>query len=221
MSQSSAAVPDAAGFVLAGGQSSRMGRDKALLQWGTGTLAQNALAILREAGLTAAIAGARAPELAAFAPVVPDAEPDQGPLGGICAALASTQARWAVFIPVDQPLLPASLLRYMLHHARTTEQAVTLASVAGYSQTFPAVVAGAALPMLRQAFHAGKGGCFTAFQAAATALGQAPAVLPVELLAQTGQVGHAAALPPVRWFLNINTPADLRLAGMQRTALLA
>lgn len=221
MSQPGAAPPDAAGFVLAGGQSSRMGRDKALLPWQGRTLVESALAILREAGLPVYLAGGSAPQLAAFAPLVPDEEPGQGPLAGICSALAATQARWAVFVPVDLPLLPASLLVYLLHHAHATEQAVTLVSVAGYSQTFPAVVAQAALPALQQAFHTGNGGCFAAFRVAAATAGQPLAVLPVELLAQAGQVQHPAALPPVRWFLNVNTPDDLRLAGMQRTAFLA
>lgn len=215
------AQPDAVGFVLAGGQSSRMGREKALLPWQGRTLVENALAILREAGLPAAIAGARASGLAAFAPVVPDAEPGLGPLAGLCAALASAPAHWAVFLPVDVPLLPAALLLYMLHHARITQRPITLASVAGYAQTFPAVVARAALPTLRQALHSGNGGCFAAFRAAAAAAGQPLTVLPAEVLAQSGHGSHPAGLPPVRWFLNVNTPDDLRLAAMQRAAHLA
>jgi hypothetical protein len=37
-------------------------------------------------------------------------------------------------------------------------------------------------------------------------------VVPAEVLVQTGQVAHPQALAPLRWFLNINTAADLRLA---------
>ncbi len=42
------AACDASGFVLAGGQSSRMGRDKALLTFAGQPLIAHALAILRE-----------------------------------------------------------------------------------------------------------------------------------------------------------------------------
>ena len=206
---------DAAGFVLAGGQSSRMGRDKALLPFAGRPLVEHALSILREAGLPAAIAGATAPAhryLAFFAPVVDDAEPGLGPLSGICAALGSTSARHAVFLSVDQPLLPASLLVYLLHRAHITGLAVTAPSIAGFIQTFPAVIDRAALPALDAALHEGTGGCFEAFQSAVAGLGQPVGAVAVELLAQSGQVAHPRGLPPLHWFLNLNTPSDLRRA---------
>ena len=203
--------PEAAGFVLAGGQSSRMGRDKALLLFGGKPLVENALSILRQAGLPASIAGARFP-LASFAPVVKDLVLGLGPLGGVCTALASTSAQHAVFLPVDLPLLPASLLVFLLHHARMTGRAVTVPAVNGFAQTFPAVLKRAVLPMLKAELDAGRGGCFSAFQAAAASLGEPMSVVAAELLAQAGQAGHPDGVPVARWFLNVNTPADLERA---------
>jgi molybdopterin-guanine dinucleotide biosynthesis protein A len=133
-------------------------------------------------------------------------------LGGICAALASTSARWAVFLAVDLPLLPASLVAFLLDHAQITGRAVTVSSVNGYAQTFPAVVDRAALPALEIELAAGRGGCFSAFEASAAGLGQPVTVLAVELLVQAGQVAHPDGLPAARWFLNVNAPADLRRA---------
>jgi molybdopterin-guanine dinucleotide biosynthesis protein A len=202
---------DAAGFVLAGGRSSRMGEDKALVPFAGKPLVAHALGILQQAGLTASLAGGNS-SLASFAPIIADCEPGRGPLGGICAALASTSKRWAVFLPVDSPLLPASLVVFLLDHARITCRAVTLCSVNGFAQTFPAVVDRAALTALEKELVAGRAGCFSAFQAASASLGQPVSILPVEMLVQAGHIFHPEALPATRWFLNVNSSADLRRA---------
>jgi molybdenum cofactor guanylyltransferase len=204
---------DAMGFVLAGGQSSRMGSDKALVSLDGRPLVAHALYLLQQAGLRASIAGGQ-PALAAFATVVEDRRPGLGPLSGICAALASTAARWAVFIPVDLPFLPSSLVIYLLHHARMTERMITVPLVNGFAQTFPAVVHRSALSVLERELEAGRGGCFSAFQAAAASAGEKVNALAVESLVQCGQISHPHALLATRWFLNVNTPDNLRRAGL-------
>lgn len=203
---------DAAGFVLAGGQSSRMGADKALATLHGRPLVEHALGVLREAGLDASIAGARS-ALASFAPVLEDLEPDRGPLSGICAALNATSARWGVFLPVDVPFVPVSLVNYLLRHARLADAVATLCSVNGLVETFPVAVNRAALPILRRELESGRGGCIAGFRAAAARLNRPVHVLPVELLVQAGQVLHPGRWPAVRWFLNLNTPEDLRRAS--------
>lgn len=202
---------DVAGFVLAGGRSSRMGSDKALIQLASLPLVAHSLDILRRAGVPVEIAGS-ASTMEGYAPVIPDVEPGRGPLGGVCAALRSTSARHAIFLSVDSPFIPASLIRYLLHHARITHAAVTVPSVAGHAQTFPAVVDRAALDPLQSALDAGAGGCFAAFQKAASEEGNSLSVLPVESLVQSGQVAHPNRLPVAFWFLNVNTPDVLREA---------
>lgn len=201
----------AAGFVLAGGRSSRMGQEKALVELKGRTLAARAVGLLRTSGLTAAIAGARS-DLQDLAPVILDEAPDRGPLGGICAALASTKADLAVFIPVDLPLLPSSLLEYLLGDAQRTGSAVTLASVNGFSQTFPVVLRRETLSILQMELGTSEGGCFSSFQAASQAFGQSVRAIPVEVLLQSGQVAHERGLPPFQWFLNVNAPPDLERA---------
>ncbi len=203
---------DASAFILAGGRSIRMGRDKALLPFAGKPLIAHVLDLLAEAGLPAAIVGSR-PDLRAYAPVLDDTQTGLGPLSGICTALASTTARFAVFLAVDQPLFPASLLTYLLHHARTTASPATVASVNGSAQTFPAVLDRGILPLLQKELAAGRSGCLAAFQSAAAALVQPLSVVPVEYLAQSGHVAHPEGLPAARWLLNLNTPADLDRAG--------
>ncbi|HUA91467.1 MAG TPA: molybdenum cofactor guanylyltransferase [Terracidiphilus sp.] len=212
--------PAAAGFVLAGGQSSRMGRDKALLPLAGQPLIARALANLCDAGLSAAIAGARS-NLAQFAPLVEDANPGLGPLSGVCAALASTSAHHSVFLPVDLPFLPASLLCYLLHQARITGRAITVPTINGFAQTFPAVLDRAILPLLQAELAAGRLGCFAAFRSAAAAIGQPVSSVAVELLVHAGHVEHPAGLPPAHWFLNLNTPSDLERAEREMTSRFA
>lgn len=202
---------DAAGFVLAGGQSSRMGVDKALVEFRGRPLVDHALAALRRAGLTVAIAGART-GLQKYAPVIDDLDSGQGPLGGICAALEVTNVTWAVFVPVDLPLLPASLIELLQKRAQITDRTITVTSVNGFVETFPAILHQRALPALKAELAAGRRGCFAAFKTAAGAQGEGLNVVAAELLVQTGQVKHPEGLPPVRWFWNVNSSEDLKRA---------
>ncbi|HVC47760.1 MAG TPA: molybdenum cofactor guanylyltransferase [Terracidiphilus sp.] len=215
MRRTPARVPDcvkgetAEGFVLAGGASSRMGRDKALVEVAGRPLVEHALGILREAGLEARIAGART-ALDAFAPVVKDE--GGGPLAGVCAALEAAEAELAVFLPVDMPLAPASLIGCLLHYARVTGAAVTVPRVCGYAQTFPAVVRRETLPELRRALEDGEGGCFAAFRQVAEKMKRPFFRIAVEELAQCGQAGHALGVAAARWLMNVNTPEEVRRA---------
>ena len=212
-------IPLVAGFALAGGQSSRMGTDKALIEFEGQLLIERSIGILKAAGIPVSIAGARnesRPRLESYAPVIPDRTPGLGPLSGICTGLRMTSAEYGVFLPVDVPLIPASLIVYLLWHARITGALVTVASVNGRPQTFPAVIARKTLPALDERLRGAERGCLAAFQAASAEGGGTISVLPAEKLVQSGQVAHPDALPAARWFLNINTARDLRLAGSLR-----
>jgi molybdenum cofactor guanylyltransferase len=214
-----AAEPEAAGFVLAGGLSSRMGQDKSMVLLDGQPMIAYPLAALRQAALPASISGGQ-PSLAAFAPLIEDTHPGLGPLAGICSSLASTAARRAVFLSVDAPLIPASLVSVFVRHAAITSAVITVPSINGFAQTFPAVLDRAALPALERELASGRLGCFRAFQAAANSFHQTVAVLPVELLVQAGQIANPLGLPATWWFLNANTPGDLRRAQILSQVLL-
>jgi molybdenum cofactor guanylyltransferase len=201
----------AEGFVLAGGRSSRMGRDKALAELAGRPLIAWAVDALKEAGLGAKIAGARG-ELGNFAEVIPDREANAGPMAGVCAALAASEAECAVILSVDMPVVPASLIEYLVWDSTMTGRTVTLASANGFPQTFPAVVRREALAVLEQELRGGRSGCFAGFSKAAASAGETVRVIAAEALAQTGQVAHRLGIEPVRWFHNVNSEAELARA---------
>jgi molybdenum cofactor guanylyltransferase len=203
---------DVEGFVLAGGQSSRMGRDKALVELAGRSLVAHAVDTLRNTSLAVSIAGSRS-DLSCFAPVVPDIEQDLGPLSGVCNALEHATAEWVVLLPVDLPLLPSALIGYLVSHARITGKMVTLASVNGFAQTFPAAIRREAIFVLKRELRAGRSGCITAFRAVAEYYAQSLSVAPVEYIVQAGQCDSPGNLPPARWFQNVNSPGDLAHAS--------
>lgn len=205
---SPASAGGVAGFVLAGGESSRMGRDKALADFAGQPLIVRSLDILRRAGLEPAVAGSRS-ALEEFAPVIADQENGRGPLSGVIAGLESTSKELAVFLSVDLPLIPCALIAYLIRHSGVTGSAVTLASVNGYPQTFPVVIRRDTLPGLKAEFAAERRGCFSAFRVVARARGEVLSALPVEALVQAGAVAHPLDLQSLYWFLNVNSPAEL------------
>jgi molybdopterin-guanine dinucleotide biosynthesis protein A len=201
-------LQDAAGFLLAGGQSSRMGADKALVRRHNLPLIEIALQAMRSIGLEPKIAGARSP-LHTFAPVIQDIHPGHGPLSGVHAALSASTARWNLFLPVDMPLIPASLLKYLLHRAILTGAPITALTRNGHLEPFPVVLDRVLLPCIEQRIAARQLACRDAWQAIPNELGARLDAPSVEMLRTLGHCSHPGGLAPYLWLQNANTPADL------------
>jgi molybdopterin-guanine dinucleotide biosynthesis protein A len=92
------------GFVLAGGRSSRLGRDKALLSWKGQTLLEHMVHLLGSIADPVQVVG-RAP--------LPDRRPGLGPLSGIATGLEASFTDANVFVAVDMPFLTKDLLRFL------------------------------------------------------------------------------------------------------------
>lgn len=113
-------VANAAGIVLAGGRSTRMGTSKAWLEWHGSTCARHVAGIVARAvdGPVVIVRspGQELPPLPASVELAEDAEPDRGPLQGIAAGLATVGARAdAVFVcAVDAPLLHHAFVRHVV-----------------------------------------------------------------------------------------------------------
>lgn len=106
-----------AGIILCGGRSSRMGRPKALLPFGTETLLERMVGILGSVChevVVVAAAGQALPTLPSIVKVAWDEQPEIGPLEGLRAGLnaVDSEPQCAYATGCDAPLLvPAFVLR--------------------------------------------------------------------------------------------------------------
>jgi molybdenum cofactor guanylyltransferase len=98
--------------ILAGGESRRMGRDKAWLEVGGQPLIRRALSTLRASGIHEVFISGRAGTdySALTCSVLFDLEPGCGPLGGIERGLAAATAPLVLVLAVDLPHITSAFL---------------------------------------------------------------------------------------------------------------
>ena len=99
--------------ILAGGKSSRMGRDKAWLEVGGQTLLARQIGIVREAGaLEIFISGRADVDYSSFGcRVLKDKFQNAGPLAGIVRALDASTSQLLLVLAVDMPNMSVSFLQ--------------------------------------------------------------------------------------------------------------
>jgi len=176
-----------AGFVLAGGRSSRMGRDKALLRHLGVPLVVRAAAAVASAVGSVTILGDPAFYGRFGWPVLPDEQPDLGPIGGLRTALEHTKAEWNLLVACDMPELSADLLRELIRRThRCRSLCIAPLTEAGF-EPLCAVYRRTALHEVRKAIADGR--------------------LKMRDLLRSLDAAPVAGVDPAR-FRNINTPAE-------------
>lgn len=189
-----------------------MGRDKALLELNGRPLIEHALEKLRTLGFSPKIVGSK-PELAAFAPVIPDIRTSTGPLGGIEAALAATEAEQNLFLPVDLPLLAREFLCWMIERVELTHALATIPRLRGQPQPLCAIYNKAFLPHARAALDAGDAKVMHAIE-------RASEIDSFDVESIAASQSWAQPIPLYRWFHNLNTPADLENPALEQSPLI-
>lgn len=111
-----ASATDLTGFVLVGGRSSRMGRDKALLPFGSVPMAAHVAGVVKQVVTSVFLVGPPAVYGCLGFDVLPDRYPDFGPVGAIAAALAATTSEWNLIVGCDLPRITTAVLR-QVHEA--------------------------------------------------------------------------------------------------------
>lgn len=125
--------------ILAGGQSARMGRDKARLRFGGRTLLDHVRAAAEATGWPVRISRH-------------DAVPRCGPLGGIYTALKTSRAGAELFLACDMPFVSPALLHELT--ARLGSKQCAVFATADGRPGFPFLLRAAALPVVEQQIHA-------------------------------------------------------------------
>ena len=194
-------------FVLAGGQSSRMGRDKVLLMADGQTLIEHMLKKLRGLSLRPRICGSR-PDLERFGEVVPDNFLGSGPLAGIEAALTVSDSQLNLFVPVDLPGLPPQFLRWLMARAERSQAVATIPRFGDRPQPLCAVYSRRLAEGLRESLTAGQRKVMDGLRRSASGLRERIDAFDVECVGAAGSTEWPPQPRLAEWFRNLNAPAD-------------
>lgn len=186
-------------FVLAGGQSSRMGSDKAFLQLDGQKLIDRMLGIARTVGTDVRIVGpcGRFP---GYADVIEDQFPGSGPLAGIHAALQASSANLSLIVAVDMPFVVAELLEFLVERASGSDALATVPRAEGRWQPLCAVYRREFAAVAEQSLREGKYKIDPLFRRVK--------VLSIEE-SELREQGFSSEM-----FRNLNTPEDWRAASV-------
>lgn len=150
-----ASMPELRGVLLAGGKSSRMGRDKALLTIdGECFIARIARRLRTVAGPPLLVSShARRYAFLEFESCA-DIYNNAGPLGGIHAAFHRTMEDRLLVVACDVPFLTVQALRCLCDHAREAD--IVYAATAEVSQPLVGIYARDVLPALEHFLMSGR-----------------------------------------------------------------
>lgn len=196
-------MQDVTAFILAGGKSSRMGSDKALLELDGETLLARTLLKARGVADRVCIVGSRE-KFELFGPVIEDVYAERGPLGGIHAALQAATTELNLMLAVDTPFLPEAALKYLLEQARGCDAVVVVPRVGGFYQTLCAVYRLEFADLAAEGLAAGNNKIDPLY-----------ARTSVRVL-EEDELAEVDILPAM--FDNLNTPQDLERATRTRPA---
>jgi molybdenum cofactor guanylyltransferase len=153
------AIP--AGIVLAGGRSTRMGRDKALLphpQEQELTFVEHLVALLSPLCQEVIVVARDIEQASLYTPlvsarVVTDVEPGRGPLMGIYSGLLAMQSSHAIVTAVDMPYLLPEMITFLLSQRR--DDMPTIPIIDGHPQVLLAVYPRILVPLFKERLQAG------------------------------------------------------------------
>ncbi len=187
-------APTVEGFILAGGRSRRMGRDKALIKFEGTTLLARAFATVSAVAVKTTIIARTIDAYPGF-PVIADLRPDCGPLAGIETALSVAKTDAVIVLACDMPFVTVEFLELLISKAGK-DRAVIPVDAAGRPCGVCAVYGRDILPQVSNRLDADERRLDRLFSS-----------ITVEFV----HFAEFAALPRAdRFLVNLNTPDDTR-----------
>jgi molybdopterin-guanine dinucleotide biosynthesis protein A len=111
----SSTQPPITGVILAGGKSSRMGQNKALMSLGGKRLVDRVVEVMHSV-FDDLLMVTNTPDVYANLglPMVQDVWPEKGSLGGVYSAIYHVATPYCLIVACDMPFLQAAVLRYLI-----------------------------------------------------------------------------------------------------------
>lgn len=189
-------IEDCTAVILAGGDSQRMGHDKASLLLGEQTLLQHVIATMQQV-FPCIVVSVRQPRSEIDLPQICDQQSNGGPLAGLAAGLAYVSTPWVFAVACDMPFVAPPVIE-LLAQRRAGCQAV-VPVVQGHQQTLAAFYARSCLDVMRA--HLGSGG-----------KNSLRAVLEQLNVRYVDEAELLAADPGLHGFFDLDTPQDVIMA---------
>lgn len=193
--------------IQAGGASTRMGNDKALLPFNGEPLIQRVMARLASIADEIFIVSNHPERFKAFdLPVYPDELPGIGALGGLYTALTRANGDLLAMAACDMPFAEPKLLEHMANEMVDTAIDAMVPKTNGYYEpAFAVYRRSVCLPLVRQSIDLGEKRLISWFERARIE------TLPDATLAELDPLRRA--------FVNVNTPEEF--AAAERLALIS
>ncbi|MDD2915432.1 MAG: molybdenum cofactor guanylyltransferase [Gallionella sp.] len=193
-------ILDCTAIILAGGDSKRMGQDKAALPFDGQTLLQRVIASVQPL-FAQTLVSVRQPRADVALQQICDTQADGGPLVGLVSSLQNITTPWAFVVACDMPFVVPGVIEQLAGY-RAVHQAV-VPVIDGYPQPLAAFYATSALDAMRASLAAGDQSLRGMLQR-----------LDVRYVSEAEL---RAFDPQLRSFFDLDTPQDVALAeGMKR-----